>query len=382
MKWEIKAQTDGSVADIHINDFIGDWLDDYWGFGTTSKAFIKELNDLPESVKTIRLHLNSPGGDVTAASHIANTLRDQRTTKGRQVEVLIEGAAWSAATIISSAGQPTKIADNALMMIHDPWTIALGNARGLRDQADLLDKFRDTIVAAYQWKSPLDKDDLIELMADETWMDAQEALTYGFADEIIEGVQIAACLDEKMLKKLPSIPEQYRDRINAFVISSPPPPDGGTSPENAGADAPAAPVNSAGKIEVIAAPEEEDVETALVRARSEAGAIVALCVENEVAGMAQDFMARGLSLEDVRARFRDAPAIRDACAAAGMPERAANYIKAGLGLDEVRDNLTAVKTATDVPISNRHISAGGAAAVEINHREIYARYERRKITSH
>ena len=382
MKWEIKAQADETVADIHINDFIGDWIDDYWGFGVTSKQFIKELSELPESVKTLRLHLNSPGGDVTAANHIANTLRDQRTAKGRQVEVLIEGAAWSAATIISSAGQPTKIADNALMMIHDPWTIALGNARDLREQADLLDKFRDSIIAAYQWKSPLNSEELIELMADETWMNAEEALTYGFADEIIGGVQIAACLDQKMLKKLPSIPDQYKERINALTISSPP-TNSGTSPGNTGAEPPAAPVASSSAIEVIVAPEQEDIETALARARTEASAIVALCVENGVPDMAEGFFSSGVSVDVVKGGFKDAQAIRDACAAAGMPERAGNYIRAGLSTDDVRTNLAAIKAATDVPIDNRHENAGGAKPkVNFNYREIYARYERKQIVSH
>jgi ATP-dependent protease ClpP protease subunit len=105
MQWQIKAQAEGTEADIYINDFIGDWIDDYWGFGVTSRAFLKQLQELSESVKTVRLHLNTPGGDVVAATHIANLMRDQREHKGRAFEVLIEGAAWSAGTIITSAGK-------------------------------------------------------------------------------------------------------------------------------------------------------------------------------------------------------------------------------------------------------------------------------------
>lgn len=128
MKWELKNQADGASADIYINDFIGDWIDDFFGFGITAKQFIDELQNLPDSVRTLRLHINSPGGDAMAAHHIANTLRDQQAHKGRRVEVLIEGAAWSAATIITSAGKPTKIADNAIVMIHNPWSSLAGDA--------------------------------------------------------------------------------------------------------------------------------------------------------------------------------------------------------------------------------------------------------------
>jgi len=193
MKYSIKAQADGQSADIHINDFIGDWIDGYFGFGVTSKAFLKALSDLPDAVKQIRVHVNSPGGDVTAATHIANMLRDQQA-KGRAVEVIVEGAAFSAATIVTSAGKPTKIADNALMMTHKPWTVMAGNATELRRAADMADKFQDSIVATYKWKSQLSEEELNGLMDAETWMDADEAIANGFADEKIEGVSAAAAV--------------------------------------------------------------------------------------------------------------------------------------------------------------------------------------------
>lgn len=69
MKWELKNQADGASADIYINDFIGDWIDDFFGFGITAKQFIDELQNLPDSVRTLRLHINSPGGDAMAAHH-------------------------------------------------------------------------------------------------------------------------------------------------------------------------------------------------------------------------------------------------------------------------------------------------------------------------
>src|SRR5512137_2504661 len=67
---------DPSVAEIDIYDFIGDWIDGYWGFGVTAKQFLEQLVTLPDAVKTVKLRINSPGGDVYSATAIANLLRD------------------------------------------------------------------------------------------------------------------------------------------------------------------------------------------------------------------------------------------------------------------------------------------------------------------
>src|SRR5688572_28058278 len=163
---------DPSVADVHVVDFIGDWIDDYWGFGVTAKAFIDQLAKLPEAVKTIRVHVNSPGGDVWSAVNIANALRDQRVTNRRNVVTIVDGLAASAASILIMAGEPVQIADTALVMIHNPATGMFGTAKNLREAADLLDTVRDQIVAAYHWHSKLSAEELVALMDATTWMSA------------------------------------------------------------------------------------------------------------------------------------------------------------------------------------------------------------------
>ena len=367
MKWQVKAQGDDSV-DIHINDIIGDWIDDYFGFGVTSKAFIKDLDDLSASVKNIRLHVNSPGGDVSAASHIANALRDQQA-KGRKVEVLIEGAAFSAATIITSAGNPTKMADNALMMIHDPWTITLGNARELRKDADVLDKFRDTIVAAYKWKSPLDADELIELMAADTWMDVDEAIKNGFVDEKIEGLKAAACLDATLLKKIPPVPEKYKDRVQALLKAEKPAPDPDPQPEPQPDPAPS--------------PTEAEVEAKVKEAEARARQIVELCAKAGVADAAADFLVKGLSVDDVKKKLADSDKIRARCAAAKLPGRANGYIKAGMTVGEVANDLFDVLIARQGPEIDNKLRPEGerrnpspAPVIDIN--AIYRKRNQRK----
>ena len=104
--YRIRCEADADVAEIWIYDEIGaGWFSD----GVTAKGFLDEMKALPDSAKTIRVHVNSPGGDVFDAVAIANMLREQSQDKGRTVEMLIEGLAASAATIITSAGDSIKI---------------------------------------------------------------------------------------------------------------------------------------------------------------------------------------------------------------------------------------------------------------------------------
>jgi ATP-dependent protease ClpP protease subunit len=211
---------DPSVVDIHIIDFIGDWIDDYFGFGVTARAFVDQLEKLPPSVTALRVHINSPGGDVAGATNIANALRNQRMHKGRSVVTIVDGWAASAATLVMMAGDPVRIADNGQVFVHNPWTVIGGNAEGLRKTADELDTARASIITTYQWHSPLSAEELGALMDAETMMTADEAIQHGFATEKVEGLKAAASLDRQMLARLP-IPDRYRERLAALVRPEP-----------------------------------------------------------------------------------------------------------------------------------------------------------------
>lgn len=228
-KWfeiNLKAETPSaapSVAELYINDYIGGWADQMWKdyLGTkspfTAKQLIDELAALSEDVKTIRVHINSPGGDVSAAVMIANALRDQRVTRGRTVETVVDGLAASAASVVAMAGSPVRMADNAIMMIHEPWSGVQGNAAEMRKTADVLDQIRNaSIIPTYQWHSTKSADEISALMAAETWMDADMAIEHGFADEKIEGLKAAASIDPRALTVL-NIPEKFADRVKAFL---------------------------------------------------------------------------------------------------------------------------------------------------------------------
>jgi hypothetical protein len=300
-------------------------------------------------------------------------MRDQREHKGRAFEVLIEGAAWSAGTIITSAGKPTKMADNALMFVHDPWTRVTGNARELRKAAEASDKFRDAIVATYRWKSPLAPEDLVDLMANDTWMDADEALAKGFIDEKIEGVSAAALFDAAHMPKLESVPEKYRARVQALLRVS----EQGAVGSEQGAVSREQGAESSEHGAVSREQEANRIELAdpsLEVIRAEASEIVKLCAKYGLPEMAADFFAKGDRLADVEKRFIHADQIRNRCAAAQMPERATRFIAADMTPEEVSDALTKIKLATDGPeIDNKQPGENRTpSAKEIDFNEIYA----------
>jgi len=229
-------EADATVAEVLIYDFIGDWIDGMFGFGVTAKSFMDELAALPESTKVIRVHVNSPGGDVFSAVAIANALRDQRVSKGRRVEMVVDGLAASAASLIIMAGDSIQMADNGLVMVHDAWTVKQGNAKDLRAEADRLDQLRDAaIVPTYQWHVKLSAPAILELMAKETWMNADEAIALGFATEKVEGLRAAAALDPSQPITLAADP-RHAEAL-AALLALPPKKKEEPKPEEAPAPA-------------------------------------------------------------------------------------------------------------------------------------------------
>jgi hypothetical protein len=258
------------------------------------------------------------------------------------------------------------MADNALMFVHDPWTRVTGNARELRKAAEASDKFRDAIVATYRWKSPLAPEDLVDLMANDTWMDADEALAKGFIDEKIEGVSAAALFDAAHMPKLESVPEKYRARVQALLRVGDQGAVGSEQEAESSEQEAVSREQGANRIE-LADPSPEVI-------RAEASEIVKLCSKYGLPEMAADFFAKGARLADVEKRFIHADQIRNRCAAAQMAERATRFIAARMTPEEVSDALTKIKLAMDGPeIDNKQPGENRTpSAKEIDFNEIYA----------
>lgn len=159
------------ITEISIYDEIG-------YVGVTASDFIRDL----DSVKSnkISLRLNSPGGDVFDGIAIMNALKNHKA----EVTVHIDGLAASIASVIAMAGDHVVMAKNATLMIHDAWTMGIGNSQDLRKTADLLDKTSDNIASIYADRSGSDVEAWRNMMREETWFSAEEAVEAGLADEV------------------------------------------------------------------------------------------------------------------------------------------------------------------------------------------------------
>ena len=178
--WNI-VKNDDKNAELML---YGDIAESFWGDTISAKEVTEYLADL--DVENINVYINSNGGVVDTAIAINNALRRHKA----KVIVNIDGIAASAATLITCAGDTVRMPKNALFMIHNPSTIAMGDSEEMRKQADVLEKYKNSITETYLQKVNIDKEKLSELMDNETWLNAEEALEYGFIDEIIENADI------------------------------------------------------------------------------------------------------------------------------------------------------------------------------------------------
>lgn len=362
--YNVKAQVaDPSVTDIYITDFIGDWMDDYFGVGVSAKQFIEDLSALPDSVRTVRVHINSPGGDVFGAVNIANALRDQRVSKGRTVETIVDGLAASAASVILMAGAPIRIADNGMVMVHNPWSVAMGNAAEMRATADTLEAITASIVATYQWHSQLDAKEIGKLMDAATWMGADEAVANGFADEVVAGLKAAASIDPRAVKFL-SAPEQFADRIGELVR----------------------PVPEAEPVPAPVAAVPEPVLAAVPLASAEE--VLKLCKE---AGLSLDAASRifdeGNTPDVARTRIaeaRERQAVETArvtdinaiCKKFDLEDLAAGIVASGMTVEQVKSHVAVVRGRLDRAVTiNGALGPDGGAKPKpvINVKEVYER---------
>jgi ATP-dependent protease ClpP protease subunit len=140
----------------------------------------------------VTVRINSPGGSVDEAVAIYNAL--DRHSGG--VDVAIDSLAASAASYIAMVGEKITIADGAAVMIHSPWTLAVGNAAELRKTADVLDQYESRISGAYQKRLKKSDEEMKALLMEETWFTAAQAVESGIADSLgnyaVEPIAVAS----------------------------------------------------------------------------------------------------------------------------------------------------------------------------------------------
>ena len=174
-KWKNQTETNPERT-LFLNGTIAEesWFDD----DITPQLF-KE--DLLAGEGDITVWINSPGGDCVAAAQIYNMLMDY---KGN-VTVKIDGIAASAASVIAMAGTSVLMSPVSMLMIHNPMTVAMGDAAEMEKAIEMLASVKESIINAYEIKSGLSRAKISHLMDDETWMDANKAIELGFADAML-----------------------------------------------------------------------------------------------------------------------------------------------------------------------------------------------------
>lgn len=177
-KWTRNETPDsfGSDRTLYLDGEISD--ETWYGDEVTPQTFKDELDS---GKGNITLWINSPGGDVFAAAQIYNMLMDYPY----DVTVKIDALAASAASVIAMAGTKVCMSPVAMLMVHNPATIAIGDSEEMQKAIEMLAEVKESIMNAYEIKSGLSRSKISKLMDAETWMNAKEAKKLGFADEIL-----------------------------------------------------------------------------------------------------------------------------------------------------------------------------------------------------
>lgn len=167
---------EGEVRTLRIEGQIAD--ETWFGDEVTPQLF---KNDLLAGTGDITLWINSPWGDVFAAAQIYNMLMDYQG----DVHVIIDGLAASAASVIAMAGTTVSMSPVAMMMIHNPWTFAQGEAKDMAKVIEMLGEIKESIINAYELRTGLSRTKISHLMDSESWFNAKKAVELGFADKVL-----------------------------------------------------------------------------------------------------------------------------------------------------------------------------------------------------
>lgn len=164
-------------------DVVDDDTADFYDFFEMQCTSPKKVNQILSNAngQDITVEIASNGGDVFAGSEIYSALKGY----SGKVIVNILGLAASIASVVAMAGDEVNIAPTAQIMIHQAWSSVDGNADDMEHQSDVLQQIDQSIINAYEAKTGLNRDELLRMMSNETWLTAQNAVDKHFADGIM-----------------------------------------------------------------------------------------------------------------------------------------------------------------------------------------------------
>lgn len=196
-----KIDIKGDIVDNDTGEFF-----DYFGMSSVYPKKVQQAIENDEDEEII-LDVASNGGDVFSASEIYTMLK----SSGKNIVVNIQGLAASAASVISMAGNTVNISPTAQLMIHKASVIGAGNADDFEHEAKVLNGIDESIASAYELKTGMKQEDLLQMMANETWLNAKEAVDKGFADNIMFSNDEEEIVVTNSISHLPS-----KQAINKF----------------------------------------------------------------------------------------------------------------------------------------------------------------------
>ncbi|MFO3672618.1 head maturation protease, ClpP-related [Pseudomonas protegens] len=288
--------------EVFVYGEIGTW-------GVTANQFVQDLRALDDGASPVIAAFNSIGGDLFDGLAIHNAL----SRLGERCTGRIDALAASAASVAVCGAHRVVIAANAMLMIHNPWTYASGDAEDFRKVAQVLDQTMEAIIAAYKAKAPdIDEEELRRLVDAETWLTANEAVALGLADEVGDGVTVKACLGQgAALQRFQNAPAELLAQLDEAPQPDPQVPADPPEP---------APVVDAAQLALL---------------------VTQRCTAAGISNLIEPLL-KSTQLESevvVQAGLTRAKAINDLCVAARLPEFSAEYVAAGLDAAAVRARL-------------------------------------------
>ena len=304
--YSLKASGEAETRSIEVYVYgeIGTW-------GITANQFVRDLAALDDGVSPIVVAFNSIGGDLFDGLAIHNAL----SRLGERCTGRVDALAASAASVAVCGAHKVVIASNAMLMIHNPWTYASGDAEDLRKVATALDQAMEAIIAAYKAKAPnIDEVELRRLVNAETWLTASEAVALGLADEVGEGVTVKACLGQG------GALQRYQHAPQALLAQLEEPPEPEPTPEPTPPEPEKPPIVDSAKLALL---------------------ITQSCNTAGISNLIESLISTTQLADEatVNAALTNAKAVRDLCVAARLPEFTQQFVAAGLSAEAVRGRL-------------------------------------------
>ncbi|MGA9701127.1 head maturation protease, ClpP-related [Pseudomonas sp.] len=298
--FQASGEAEQRSIEIFVYGEIGAW-------GVTANQFVQDLRAMDDGVSPVIAAFNSVGGELFDGLAIHNAL----SRLGERCTGRIDALAASAASVAVCGAHRVVIAANAMLMIHNPWTYAAGDADDLRKVADALDQTLEAIIAAYKSKAPdIDEAELRRMVDAETWLTANEAVALGLADEVGDGLKVKACLGQgSVLQRFQHAPADLLAQLDEEPEVEPP-------------EADPAPVLDAAKlalmitqgcatagisnlVDSLLATTKLESEAVVQEALTKAKALHGLCVAARLPELTGEFISAGLDEAAVRARLFD-----------------------------------------------------------------------------